>query len=141
MSETQKLITLTCQRLLHHLCYLLHFYNLSESSESSCWSVARVHVLLCATPINWPNDKTSLITYTMHTCVSDTRIYIYIYIYINPVKVGCPCGRLLVIQTKVMNIVLSSWWTWMTFKTHFSAVLSMHNSLVTFQLILNYSAY
>ena len=47
----------------------------------SCWSVARAHVLLCTTPINWPSPRnyiTTLTTYTKHSRVSDTaNIHVY----------------------------------------------------------------
>ena len=66
-----------------------YFSAVNHSLHSSWSSVARVCILLSATPINWKshwNGATSLTTYTIHTRVSGTNIYNYRF---NPMERNC----------------------------------------------------
>ena len=66
--------------------YLYCFCAIYNSLHSSWWSVSESgRSFYTPRPlIDWPsqNDATSLTTYTMHTCTSDTNINVYKYIYI-----------------------------------------------------------
>ena len=73
MSETRRSIIV----ITYSSEFLVELYEciVPRTASYSCWSVEfdRADVLLPATSIN---DATSLTTYTMHTHISETNIYI-----------------------------------------------------------------
>ena len=78
----------SCIIIILFLCYIhvQQLLVLVAHLQSSCWCVARACVLYMPHPLidRAPrNDATFLTTYTAHTDVSDTSIYIYT---LNPVE-------------------------------------------------------